>query len=340
MNLWHGLTPSSLLLFEKLEPEARRRIREKMQVRLISDLDPDIAFFQEVNPITTRFHELCTELGRLGLSQPDLVGVKLLGFGLPVHLFSGLAILAKSEWPLKLVSAVRLSGQNSVVNRFVSFQLKEERFALFIETTWPGIGKVLLVNTHLHHGLEATEPFEKKLAQVMEELNLSSSLRSEIRERLFAANERRTGEMRTLLRFLERIQSKYQMVVIGGDFNCEPEGEIGQQLRELGFSDAWRMDHPADPGFTFDRTKNPANHIFQDRFPITFMVEDLSFDSDTKSRLEKLAIEQERRPRRIDQLWIRSPLLKSVRTELVGQPDAQGMAPSDHFGLLADVDVE
>gem|GEM_PF-1350358 len=344
MNLWHGLSPSSLLSFERLEPEPRRRIREQIQIDLLKSVDPDIAFFQELNPISTRFQQMCRELGRQGVSQPDLVGTKLFGWGFPLHLFSGLAILAKPIFPLDVVKAVRLSGGqgHSFVHKWASLQLQEERFAIFAETTRRGIGRVLFINSHLHHGLEATEAFVEKLKTTMGECELSNSAKSEMRERLFAGNERRNREMSVLLRELEPIQSQYDLIILGGDFNCEPEGEVGQRLRDLGFTDVWKQDHPNEAGFTYDRAENLANHILQDRFPSTLMVQDLSFSSKTKDSLVKLVQEQERRPRRIDQLWIRSPLrnVKQSRSELVGFPNAQGMAPSDHFGLVAELTIE
>ena len=228
------------------------------------------------------------------------------------------------------------------MHRWASVQLKEERFALFCETVRPGIGRILLVNTHLHHGLESNEAFSERLAAAMEELGLSTSARSELRDRMLAGNERRHREMTVLLKEVERLQPNYTWTILGGDFNCEPDGEIGQHLRDLGFSDVWHAAHPNEAGFTFDRVNNVANHILQDRFPLTFMVEDLSFDTKTKEKLEQLALEQERRPRRIDQLWVRNQSGKpiQVQSELVGFPNNEGMAPSDHFGLVADVDVK
>lgn len=339
MNLWHGLSPSNPLMFERLEPDERRKLREGIQIDLLKKIDPDVAFFQEVNPVTTRFHQLCDSLQRQGVFQPDLVGLKLFGYGLPLHLFSGLVILSRPAWPIKTVDTVSLSGQRSFVHSWASLQVKEERFAIFAETKQAGIGRILLINTHLHHGLEATESFTASFSRVMEQMDLSQSAQSELHERLMAGNERRSREVSVLLRHLSTIKDKFDLTVLGGDFNCEPEGEIGQRLRDLGFVDIWRSDHRTDPGYTFDREHNLANHILQDRFPLTFLVEDLSFSDKTREALEKAAREQERRPRRIDQLWVRTSGRLSSRSELVGYPDERGMAPSDHFGVLADLEI-
>lgn len=342
MNLWHGLSPSNVVAFERLEPDLRRKIREKLQIEVLDEVNPDILFLQEVNPVTTRFQDLCKQLNRHGAFQPDLVGVKVFGYGFPLHLFSGLVVLTRASWPIRKVGAFRLSGPpRSFVHRWASFQLQEERYALFCETERAGMGRILLVNTHLHHGLEANDAFQEKITAVMEELALSSAARSELRDRMEAGNERRSREITVLLRELERVQKDYALIILGGDFNCEPAGEVGARLRELGFSDVWHASHPNEAGFTFDRSNNLANHILQDRFPLTFMVEDLSFDSKTKERLLKLAIEQERRPRRIDQIWVRAEgEPPAVSAELVGFPDKQGLAPSDHFGLVSRIELK
>lgn len=342
LNLWHGLSPSSLLVFEPLEPLARRRLREKLQVQLLKELDADIAFFQEMNPILHRFRKFTAALDRHGVIQPDLVGLKFLGVGLPINLFSGLAILAKPDWPLRKIKAVRLSGQRSFVSQWMSFQLHEERYALFAETVRPNVGKILLINTHLHHGLEATEDFVERLNELMDDTKLSATIKRELRERLAAGNERRAKELSTLLKEMEKLKANYEMVILGGDFNCSPEGEVGQKLRDVGFTDVWAKGHPGENGFTFDRTQNLANHILQDRFPSTFLIDDLSFDESTKERFDQLTQAQERRPRRIDQLWVygSSGVLKSMRSQIVGLPSSEGLACSDHFGLLSDLDVE
>ena len=75
MNLWHGLSPTSIVAFERLEPEPRRAIREKLQIELLKKSNSDIAFFQEVNPVGLRFKALCSELKRHGAYQPDWSGL-------------------------------------------------------------------------------------------------------------------------------------------------------------------------------------------------------------------------------------------------------------------------
>lgn len=215
---------------------------------------------------------------------------------------------------------------------------------MFAESLFPHWGRVLLINTHLHHGLEATPAMLTELDRLAKELDLSEDVVLELKSRLAAGSERRARELAVLLEAVARYESRYEVVMIGGDFNASPEGGFGEALRAAGFQDVWSAAHSADgdPGLTFDATRNPANHLLQADFPLTLVVEDLSFAPKVKEALLALAHKQESRPRRIDYLWMRAasaPLaVNDVR--MVGQPDAEGLAPSDHFGVCADVDLK
>lgn len=341
-NLWHGLSPSSPVLMEALEPGGRRQLREKLQIEVLSQLDTDIHFFQEANPVSIRARTFARDLDCRVDCQADLVGMKLFGIGLPLNLHSGLVTAVKKKWGLRPVSAVSLSRPGmSLVRSWGSWQLREERFALFNETLLPGWGRVLLINTHFHHGLEETDSLSEELARLSEELELSASAVSELKIRLAKGNQRREQELDVLVAELKRLEPRYEAVVLGGDINSCPESVVARRLLDLGFRDVWAEAHPGDPGLTFDAANNQANHLLQREFPLTLVVEDLSFSARVKEALLKMARAQEFRPRRIDYLWIRS---KSIRLEvksakLFGQPQSDGMAPSDHFGVCADIEA-
>jgi endonuclease/exonuclease/phosphatase family metal-dependent hydrolase len=340
-NLWHGLTPSSPVAFKALEPSGRRALRQDLQVQLLKELKPDICFFQEVNPVHQRAAELGDALQMDSALQMDLVGTKLFGVGFPLNLNSGLLTLAAHSYGLKRLAGVSLDRPGShLVHNWGSWQLKEERFALFSETMLPNWGRVLVINAHLHHGLEATPKFLCELEALAEEMDLSPSVVSEIMVRLDKGSERRAQELSVLLETLHEYERRYEVVVIGGDFNASPESDFGQALKALGFRDVWAEMHPGDPGLSFDKINNPANHLLQTDFPTTLVVEDLSFSPKVKEALLALARRQEARPRRIDYLWLRanSLELKIKQVELVGKPDAEGLAPSDHFGVCADIE--
>jgi len=341
-NLWHGLTPMTPVVFDALESVGRRRLREERQIEVLRQCKPDIVFLQEVNPVTRRAELFKRELKMNHVLQPDLVGLKLFGVGLPLNLNSGLLTLAERKLNLKKLQGLSLSRPGThLVQTWASWQLSEERFALFSEAMIPHLGRVLLVNTHLHHGLESTPEFEAEILQMAEDMDLPEPAISELQSRLQAGTQRRLKEIEVLLAAVEKMGHRHQVVVMGGDFNCSPQGPEAARIRQAGFRDAWAEAHPDQAGMTYDGTVNVANHLLQSRFPLTLVVEDLSFDRRTKEALLGLARAQESRPRRIDYLWVKSHELNmQVRhAECVGRPDSEGFAPSDHFGVYVDLEV-
>lgn len=342
-NLWHGLSPSSPVAMEALEPGGRRSLRERLQLDILRGIEADVHFFQEVNPVAQRGQVLAKAVDSNFECQGDLTGLKIFGVGFPFNLNSGLVTAVRRTWPLRPVGAISLSrpGMN-LVRKWGSWQLKEERFALFSETMLPDWGKVLLVNAHIHHGLEATEKLADELSKLAEELELPASAVSELKLRLAKGNQRRASEMEVLLQEVDRLSGRYEAVVVAGDFNSRPDSATIAAFAAHGFRDAWKEAHPSDPGYTFDSSRNHANHLLQKNFPLTLVVEDLSFSAKIKEKLLGLARSHEMDPRRIDYLFFRSKNvgLRVADARLVGLPEGDGLAPSDHFGVCADIEAQ
>lgn len=338
LNLWHGLSPAHPLLFETLEPAGRRKLRAEAQLRDLAKLNADIYCLQEVNPVATRAQEMARRLGCDFQFQPDLTGIKLLGFGPPFNLASGLAIL--SPQPLREVKAVQLSGPVAgFASRLASWQLKESRYAILSELPVSDLGRTLIVNVHLHHGLDSTEALLQEMEKLCAEVELPEAARGELMERLLAGNLRRESEIKKLLQVIAQEEGRFETVLVCGDFNSTPEGEVYRRMVDQGFTDAWRELQTSAPGYTFDATVNTANHVLQERFPLSVKMEDLSFSAKAKERLSQRARAHETRPRRIDYIWFKSRSRQRhvVRAELFGLPDKEGLAPSDHFGVVVEI---
>lgn len=338
-NLWHGLSPSNVVAFEALEPSGRKTLREKLQLETLKTVAADCICLQEVNPAREKAAELSGQLGYAFTVQPDLTGIKLLGYGPPFNLSSGLVEMTIA--PLKYVRSEQLSGPRSTyVSRFFSWQLKESRYALFSEVNLENFGRTLLINTHLHHGLESDEALLKEMGKVCKDLDLSEVARDDLQERLLAGNLRREQEVGVLLKAIEEIQSRYEMVIVCGDFNCVPGSSVYHKMVEAGFSDAWMEIHPEAPGYTFDPTVNSANYILQERFPSSMILEDLTFSAVAKDALAQLVRHREARSRRIDYVWFRTKTGSACvkNAALFGLPNAEGLAPSDHFGVSVDLE--
>lgn len=101
-------------------------------------------------------------------------------------------------------------------------------------------------------------------------------------------------------------------VLLSGDFNTEPDHPPVRRLREAGFVDLFAELHSKEPGITWDNA-NPFIQSHSARFP----------------------------DRRIDYLFLHANALRRFavrRCEVVGRtPSPEGLFPSDHYGVLADL---
>ena len=93
-NLWFGLG-DGLFEREELEPMEYRQDRQQHQLNLLEEVEPDILFIQEVNPVDTRTKEIAHRLNMNYVLQRTNCGVSVLDFGFPVNLDMGIAILVR-----------------------------------------------------------------------------------------------------------------------------------------------------------------------------------------------------------------------------------------------------
>lgn len=109
---------------------------------------------------------------------------------------------------------------------------------------------------------------------------------------------------------LQQVEPLRPWVLLGGDFNASPESTPIQRIRASGFSDLFAAVHPDDPGITWDN-RNPFIQSHSVQFP--------------DRRIDYLFLPQEAFSR-----------LAPIQCEVVCQtPNAQGLYPSDHYGVLA-----
>lgn len=132
----------------------------------------------------------------------------------------------------------------------------------------------------------------------------------------------RVEQVRHLAEEIERLAPRRAdelPAVLVGDLNAEPESDEIRFLAGLAtlqgqsthFADAWRYAGKG-PGYTFDPRNTYAAACHEP-------------------------------PRRIDYVLVRSPGLdglgRPIRAELVFTESTDGVFPSDHFGVLAELDV-
>ena len=101
-------------------------------------------------------------------------------------------------------------------------------------------------------------------------------------------------------------------LLLGGDFNAPPEEPPIQRIRKAGFTDLHAKLHPSEPGITWDN-RNPFIQSHSVRFP----------------------------DRRIDYLFMRGAAPRPVSCEVVCRsPSPEGLYPSDHYGVLALLEMK
>ena len=331
-NLWHGLSPTEKWWFEELEPQGRRELRYELQEQKVKELAADIYLFQEVNPVRARSRRLAKALGYDEIHQADSKGLKLFNIGFPLNLNSGLSIVHSKKLNCLGVHVTNLSGSSPLLNDWGSLQWEENRVLLAASFETQDGKLITVANTHFHHGLEFTEKLHQSFGSLPEQV------KGELFQRLSRGDERRKEELQVALSEVQRLVQKSDVVVFAGDFNFSPNSENHQSLEHSGFVDLWKKLN-SEEGFTFDSIKNSSNHRFQERFRLPIEVNDLTFQEEMKDSLNKALRETDARPRRIDYMWINEdavPAFKKI--EMFGFETKDSLAPSDHFGLVADFD--
>ncbi len=362
-NLWHGLNPEGQLLFEELEPQSRRQRRFQQQDQVIfKEAFPhtrgfDVAFLQEVSPLPKRLKSWLSQDFLRGQGQMDSAGLKLFGLGPPFNLKSGLVTLTHRDWSARKLKSLQLSGRASI-SSWASLQLEESRWALAHEMLHPQWGRVLLINVHLHHGLQWDHEVEAALEDWVQGYKISPHDRARVFALLRAGSQRRLKEVQRLLRFVAEAESAYGLVILGGDFNSTLNTEEFSRLLEAGFVEAWSQWGRGGQGLSFDPGANRANHQLLQHFHPSWLkeLEEMKREQGASraqaeraggalEALEALLGQLESRPRRIDALLVknRHPRFKpspqsSVR--LIGVEPTLGLMPSDHFGLALELVAE
>jgi endonuclease/exonuclease/phosphatase family metal-dependent hydrolase len=322
-NAWHGLDGKGTLSHGELETPAGRASRLERQVGKLSECGPDLAFLQEVNPLPRRLPQLARALCMNAVGQTDLCGIKILGKGIPANLTSGLAILAK--YGLRKIEGLRLSGSRwSFATPHLSFQLVETRYALLAELRDSPIGRLLLVNTHLHHGLEPSQGLLQELRRLFDCDIVSAAQRDEVLKGLNGARERRVRESQRLLDRVEKLAPAYDGVILAGDMNADPESATIEQFRNHDLVDIV----PAGLN-TWDKAANP--HVFRlsENFELT--VPDFGI-----AAVRTMLRTHESRPTRLDYIFTSKNLSAGVRSvNLFGHDIHPEKSISDHFGIYA-----
>ena len=346
-NTLHGLEPSGLTVKASESKEARQA-RLDLQFRQLSVIQPDVMLLQEVNPLPEMADKYVAAMKRAGLDyravhQVDACGVRVApGLAIVPGLNNGLAVLARAPLLLRKVEGLKLSGGFGRCDDYMGFQTGELRYALIAEVENPNTGrKLLTVSLHLHSGIERNAFFIQKINEAVQQ----GKGRREDFEAIVAAMEqdqqRRLDEIRLLVKQIQKLYAAgtYLGVLVGGDFNFEPDDPEYRELEQAGLRDTFAMARPETEVYSLDPQRNViAGHGLQE------------VPSALRSAMKRLPESQQQKilegyqkgisqARRVDFLFLmRKPSDHATgcfRQELFGQSDESLSAPgSDHYGVL------
>lgn len=291
-NLWHGLNPYQPILMLPMEKTFDSYWRRKRQIQFLKSWvksPTDIVCLQEVNPVYRRTELIKSATRMNGKGCIVNTGLKVGRVGLPPFLQEGLATLVGMDFQQNRFNEVTLSGSATEVPIFKKnrafFQLSERRKALLFQGN-VGSYSIAVVNLHLHHGPD-TVPIHR---------------------------DRKKMELKVLMSWVDEIVGHYDLLVICGDFNCDPNSPCLEPMLNQGFK-CFSNQETGLP--TWDPSSNP--HALKSS--------QLATSNEAKS--------WDNSPHEFDRIYYKSNIpMRLIDLQQFRDPDL-----SDHYSVAVEVEL-
>jgi endonuclease/exonuclease/phosphatase family metal-dependent hydrolase len=331
INVWSGLDYKGSLRFGAYEPRRTRQARYRSLLAQIRELDPDVIFMQEVNPAAGFSARLARDLGFSRCHQVCIGGIKLGPFGIPSNCKEGNAILARKSLRLQKVEDWKLSGAFGLFGDALTIHFNQAIFAL-LARIFIGDRPLHLVNVHLVAALPGADPALAAAWQAVCRKNgVPEKDNLQALQQWQRNSARQKIELQKLARHLRELSPAIPLLV-GGDFNIPATSPLlGEFQAAAGLQDTFRAENTARV-FSWDAAAN-RNALFStglsDRLGKPLQGYDL------------LTAIYDATPRRIDYLFCSShfPAAAVRKAGIVLDREADGVQPSDHFGVMADLET-
>ncbi len=330
INVWSGLDYKGVIRMGEYEPAERRKLRFQALLREIQEINPDIIFIQEANPVAKYSAKLADSLGFDEIHQVCMAGIKFGPLGIPANFKEGMAILARPTLNLRNQDVWKLSGSFGIYGDAITIHFDESIFLL--------VGKinvhdtpVYLVNVHLASSPPEDTQLASKFGSLVEENKLGKEEFSEGTKIWESRVKRRTKEMEKLLKFISKLPAE-SPVIVAGDFNDIPNSRAIQLIQSNEFFDVYPFGHP-NRLFSWD----PGNN------------ENISFSSrktDAKGSplhgYNLLDAMDSEIPKRIDYIFLSRHFQPEcvINSRIVLDSATNGVKPSDHYGMFAEVNLD
>jgi endonuclease/exonuclease/phosphatase family metal-dependent hydrolase len=330
INVWSGLDYTGNIHCGDYENDTRRELRFQILLTQIRRLDPDIIFLQEANPVDTYTTRLADSLSFQEIHLVCNAGIKFGPIGLPTNLKEGIAILARRSLALEVFDVWKLSGSPGIYGDAITIHFDQSIFALVGKITVDG-SPIMIVTPHLIAAIPRDSTLMEEFRIHAENTGISQQEYSDAVQLWEKNLRRREEEIEQLIDHLRQIPGNTG-VVMAGDLNSEPSSpEITRLMRAVGYIDA----SPASSSSRGD-TWDPVNNE-----NVGFSTRLTDADGDTLDGYGRLSVVYDRRPRRIDYIFL-SPHFSPRDITGAGiclDSSVNGLHASDHYGVFADVDL-
>lgn len=314
INVWAGLDYKGSLKMGEYEDAQTRNLRTRILVQQLSELDPDLVAINEANKLPGYARDLSRELGYDYVYHVGLGGLRAGPIGLPVNLREGDVILAKKSRALRHVGRKQLSG--GPVGNIFTFHFADAT-QVIAGRIRVGARDVYVFNTHWHASPFPTLEYLESLKERRDSGLIDEDKYEELVSEAVGGKEWRLAEARKTVAFVDKVAGQ-NPVILMGDFNALSSSEEFGILREAGFIDAFAKLSDS-PGYTWDGTENSNIRLQKGVYPEDFWLEPTR--------------------KRIDFIFIRGNDLRVVRCQVVFDRPVEGVYASDHFGVMADIEV-
>lgn len=314
INVWSGLDYKGTLKMGEYQDEEIRSSRTQNLVEQLKQLDPDVIAVNEANMLPRYARNLSEMLDYDQIYHVGLGGLRIGGVGLPHNLREGDVILAKKS--RQLSGSVRKLLSGGPVGNCFSFHFTDAIQIIGGKVEAAG-REIYIFNTHLHASPFPTEEYFSALAARRDTGQIDEKQYLELFEETVEGEEWRIGDAEKSIAFIDKIARDHPVILLG-DFNADSDSEEIKVILDAGFKDAY-TEVGVLPGYTWDGTINSNIKLQADVYPEDFWLEPTR--------------------KRIDYVFYRGSGLMPILSEVVLDRPAEGIHPSDHFGVMAEFEI-
>ncbi len=314
INVWSGLDYRGSFKMGEYEEKEVRRQRTQALLDGLRELSPDVLALNEANKLPRYGRRLAQALGYDRVWHVGLGGLRAGPVGIPCNLREGDLLLAHPRLGLRRAGREQLSG--GPVGNFFTAHLKDATQVVAARIRVAGT-EICLFCTHWHASPFPTDAY---LAELEARLRSGELDEEAWRKKVAEAKsgvQWRLEEARRMLAFIQRVAGGGPAILLG-DFNALADSEEIGLLRQAGFLDAFELAGSGE-GVTWDEDGNPNIQLQRRTYPDE--------------------VPEDPRNKRIDYVFVRGSGLSVTRARVVLDRPLDGQYPSDHYGVLAEIEV-